>query len=397
MANSSKAFLRSRESAARVSNEELFFDLVYVFFVTQLSHYLLEHLTLTGALQTLVMWFAVWLGWQYTAWTTNWFDPGSLATRGALFSIMLVALVMASALPEAFGERGLVFALCFAVIQVGRTTCMLLAAGRGSPLAPNFRRILAWNCVAAVFWIGGAFAPPEQRLAIWFVGALVEYVAPMFGLAFPGLGRSSTAEWTIDGGHLAERCQLFVIVALGESILASGVAFGHQHAWHAPQLASFAVGFVGSVAMWWMYFDTSSKDAAHVIEHSSDPGRIGARFHYTHVVLLAGIIVSAVADELVIADGAHHAQWAQVGALLGGPAIYLFGNALFKRVVYGFLPQSHIGGLVALALLAFAAPHLTVFALGTATTVVMVVVAVLESIWRRRGARRAAQREGAAR
>lgn len=381
------ALLRSRETAARVSNEELFFDLVYVFFVTQLSHYLLEHLTLLGALQTLVMWFAVWLGWQYTAWTTNWFDPGALATRGVLFSIMLVALVMASALPDAFGERGLVFAVCFAVIQVGRTACMLLAAGRGSPLVPNFRRILAWNCTAAVFWIAGGLAEGELRLLLWLIGVLAEYVSPMFGLAFPGLGRSSTAEWTVDGGHLAERCQLFVIVALGESVLATGVAFGHHHAWHLGDVLSFVVGFVGSLAMWWMYFDTSSKHAAHVIEHASDPGGIGAKFHYTHVILVAGIIVSAVADELVIADGSHHATWAQAGALLGGPAIYLFGNALFKRVVYGFLPQSHIGGLVALALLVGAVPHLSIFALGAATTLVMVVVAVLESVWRRQGAR----------
>jgi low temperature requirement protein LtrA len=392
MATQPQSFLRSRDSAASVSSEELFFDLVYVFAVTQLSHYLLDHLTLLGTLQTLVMWFAVWLGWQYTAWTTNWFDPRGLATRGVLFSIMLVALVMASALPDAFGERGLIFALCFATIQVGRACCMLLAAGRNSALAPNFRRILAWNCVAAVFWIGGAFAHAELRLALWFVGAGVEYVSPMFGFAFPGLGRSSTAEWTIDGSHLAERCQLFVIVALGESILASGVAFGHHHAWHVGELLSFLVGFVGSIAMWWMYFDTSSKDAAHVIEHASDPGRIGARFHYTHVILVAGIIVSAVADELVIADGEHHAQWAQIGALLGGPAIYLFGNALFKRVVYGFLPQSHVGGLVVLALLAFVAPHMTLLALGAATTAVMVVVAIVESIWRRHAARSFAAR-----
>ncbi|MDM0116178.1 low temperature requirement protein A [Variovorax sp. J22R133] len=377
-------FLRSRDNAARVSNEELFFDLVYVFSVTQLSHYFLDHLTLLGAVQTLVMWFAVWLGWQYTAWTTNWFDPGALATRGALFAIMLLALVMASALPEAFGERGLVFAGCFAAIQVGRTVCMLLAAGKGSPLVPNFRRILAWNCVAAVFWIAGGFAHGELRLALWFIGVMAEYVSPMFGLAFPGLGRSSTSEWTIDGGHLAERCQLFVIVALGESILASGVAFGHHHAWHLEELLAFFVAFLGSLAMWWMYFDTSSKDATHVIEHSKDPGAIGAQFHYTHVILVAGIIVSAVADELVIADGSHHAQWNQIGALLGGPAIYLFGNALFKRVVYGFAPQSHMGGLVLLALLVFAAPHLTVFAVGSLTTLVMVGVAVFEAVVRRK-------------
>lgn len=376
--------LRSRDAAARVSNEELFFDLVYVFAVTQLSHYLLAHLTPLGALQTLILWFAVWLGWQYTAWTTNWFDPGALPVRAVLFAIMGLALVMASALPEAFGPRALVFAACFATIQVGRTVVMLLAAGRRSPLAPNFRRILAWNCVAALFWIAGALSGEPLRIALWIVAVLCEYVSPMFGLPFPFLGRSSTREWTIDGGHLAERCQLFVIVALGESILAAGVAFGHHHDWHAAQVLPFVVSFVGSLAMWWMYFDTSSKDAAHVIEHSDDPGRIGAKFHYTHVILVAGIIVSAVADELVIAEGSHHVEWKYLGPLLGGPAIYLLGNALFKRVVYGFTPQSHIGGLVLLVLLALFASRLSVFTVGAFTTAVMVAVATFEAVVRRR-------------
>jgi len=377
--------LRSRERNATVLSEELFFDLVYVFAVTQVSHYLLAHLTPLGALQSLVLWFAVWLGWQYTAWTTNWFDPGAMVMRGVLFAIMLLALVMASALPEAFEGRGLVFALCFVAIQLGRSLCMLWAVGKDSALRPNFRRLLAWNGVAALFWIAGALADGPLRLALWMAAVLAEYVSPMFGFAFPGLGRSSTAEWTIDGGHLAERCQLFVIVALGESILASGVAFGHQHAWHVPELFTLLVGFAGSLAMWWMYFDTSSKDAAHVIEHAADPGRIGARFHYTHVILVAGIIVCAVADELVIAEGEHHAGWAQVGALLGGPALYLLGNALFKRVVYGFLPQSHLGGLAVLVLLAWVATRLDIATLGALTTLVMIGVAALESVLRRRG------------
>jgi low temperature requirement protein LtrA len=357
--------LRSRNEAARVSNEELFFDLVYAFSVTQLSHYLLDHLSLLGALQTLVMWFAVWLGWQYTAWATNWFNPGSLRIRGMLFGVMLLAMVMASALPGAFAERGLVFASCFAAIQVGRTFCMLIAVGSKSPLAPNFRRLLAWNCVAAVFWIAGGLSEGPWRIGFWFIG-------------------SSTAEWTIDGGHVAERCQLFVIVALGESILASGIAFGHHAEWHPVDVYALLVGFAGSLAMWWMYFDTSAKEATHTIEHANDAGRMGANFHYTHVILVAGIIVCAVADELVIGEGSHHAELKYLGPLLGGPAIYLFGNALFKRVVRGFLPQSHLFGLAGLAVLGVFASHLTVLVVGTLTTVVMIAVAALEAVVRRR-------------
>lgn len=376
--------LRTRGQAAKVLNEELFFDLVYAYSVTQLSHYLLDHLTPLGALQTLVMWLAVWLGWQYSAWATNWFNPGTLRIRAMLFGIMLLALVMASALPGAFAERGLIFSLCFAGIQVGRTFCMLVAVGRNHALTPNFRRILAWNSVAAAFWIAGGFAAEEKRLLLWSCGVLCEYVAPMIGLRFPGLGRSLTSDWTIDGGHLAERCQLFVIVALGESILATGIAFGHHAEWHPIDLFALSVSFAGALAMWWMYFDTSAKEATHAIEHSNDPGAMGAKFHYTHVILVAGIIVSAVADELVIGEGSHHAQWKYLGPLLGGPALYLFGNALFKRVVRGFFPQSHLGGLATLALIAIFSSQMSVLVIGTLTTIVMIAVATMEAVVRRR-------------
>jgi low temperature requirement protein LtrA len=280
-----------------------------------------------------------------------------------------------------------VFALCFVGIQAGRTLCMLIAIGRHDPLTPNFRRLLAWNCVAGVFWIAGGLSEGPARLAWWLGGVLCEYIAPMVGLRFPGLGRSSTREWTIDGGHLAERCQLFVIVALGESVLATGIAFGHHAEWHAGDLFALLVGFAGSLAMWWMYFDTSAREATHVIEHAGDPGAIGAKFHYTHVILVAGIIVCAVADELTIGEGAHHAELKYMGALIGGPALYLFGNALFKRVVRGFMPQSHLYGLALLAALAVAAafmPHLTVLTVGMLTTLVMIGVAALEAVVRRR-------------
>ncbi len=136
--------------------------------------------------------------------------------------------------------------------------------------------------------------------------------------------------------------------------------------------------------MLWRYLDTRAKRATHVIEHSSEPGGVGAKFHYTHVILVAGIIVSAVADELVIGEGSHHAEWKYLGALLGGPALYQFGNALFKRVVRGFLPQSHLYGLALLAVLAIFAPHLSMLVVGTLTTVVMIAVAALEAVVRRR-------------
>lgn len=364
---------------AKVTYEELFFDLVYVFAVTQISHVLLHHLSLIGALQTLTLWLAVWLGWQYTCWVTNWFDPEHPRLRSALFLSMILALVMAAAIPEAFGERGLIFAACYVAMQVGRTLFILLSLSRDDPLFANYRRMAVWLMISACFWIVGGFAEPNMRLALWAVAALCEYVSPMFGFAFPGLGRSQTRDWTIEGGHLAERCQLFVIVALGETLLATGATLAESEAWALPSLSALGATFLGTLALWWLYFGTSSKDATAVITSSDDPGRIGASLHYVHAILVSGIIVCAVGNDLAMEHPASRATLAQALVLSAGPIIYLAGSALYRRVVYGRLPKSHIIGIALSVLIAPVAVEAGLLAAGWTGTVLLTAIAFLEN------------------
>ncbi|MBN5320317.1 low temperature requirement protein A [Serratia marcescens] len=389
----SQNLLRVRDGqGASVSFSELLFDLIYVFAVTQLSHYLLHHLTLTGALETLLLWFAVWLAWQYTAWVTNWFNPDTRQIRLLLFAIMLLGLFAAAALPQAFGERGLIFALFYVAIQVGRSVTVLRLLAPGHPLKRNFHRILGWLCISAVFWIAGGLAEGNARLALWAVAVLCEYVSPMFGFRLPVLGRSdSSSEWTIEGHHLAERCQLFVIVALGETILITGATLSEMESWSLPVLIASLVAFLGSLAMWWVYFDTSSKAGSHAISQAGNPGQLGAYFHYVHVALVGAIIVCAVANELVIAHPAGRIQHATAAVLLLGPALYLFANALYKRLVYHRFPLSHLVGLLALAVLAPVAYLTDLLMVNGLTTLIMVVVAVWESISRGRAPQRHAE------
>src|SRR6201991_2180259 len=267
--NSRHPLLRQRgEGEAKVTNVELCFDLVYAFAVTQLSHFLLHDLTPYHALQTLVLWFAVWLGWQYTCWVTNWFNPEMRPIRLLIFAAMPVVLIMAAAVPEAFEHRGLAFAGAYVTLQVGRTAFVLSRLGLRHALSANFLRMLIWLVIAAVFWIAGALAEPAARLGFWIAAVLCEYLSPMTGFALPILGRSRTSDWTIAGGHLAERCQLFVIVALGESILVSGATMGTAGMSDIPAFIAFLVAFIGSLATWWLYFDTTSSAGTHVIEHS---------------------------------------------------------------------------------------------------------------------------------
>ena len=371
--------LRKRDGHhARVTFEELFFDLVYVFAVTQLSHELLHDLTLTGVVETLILWFAVWLGWQYTCWVTNWFNPETTRIRSLLFCVMLLGLIMASSIPGAFGEQGWIFALAYVAIQVGRTAYIVFVLGQNHPLAANYRRMLGWLVISAIFWIAGCFVEHEARMALWLIAVLCEYLSPMLGFALPGLGRSHTSDWTIEGGHLAERCQLFVIVALGETLLATGVSLSSTEEWSMPLLSALVATFVGTLAMWWLYFGTSSKDATETITHSTDSGRIGAYFHYVHAILVAGIIATAVGNDLVMKHPGDRLKTAYVLILVAGPALYLTGSVIYKKVVYGVIPLSHVFGVLAL-LLAIPVGYIAdLLEMGILTTVIMLMVSVWE-------------------
>lgn len=372
--------LRRRDGHhARVTYEELFFDLVYVFAVTQLSHELLHDLTPVGVLQTLILWFAVWLGWQYTCWATNWFDPETPAIRGLLFGTMALALVMSSALGGAFEDLGLVFAGAYVAMQVGRTAFLVFSLGRDHPLSANYRRMLGWLLISACFWIAGGLSEHWVRLGFWAVAVLCEYVSPMIGFALPRLGRSATRDWTIEGGHMAERCQLFVIVALGETLLATGAMLSEAHVWDGAVLSAMLATFVGTLAMWWLYFGTSSRDATHAITNSRDPGRMGAYFHYVHAVLIAGIIATAVGNDLVMAHPHDGVKLAYALILSCGPIIYLAGSAIYKTVVYGRVPASHLVGAFTLAALVPVLPHLDLLLAGWLTSAVMLGVCLWEA------------------
>jgi low temperature requirement protein LtrA len=379
---------RSGGEQSRVTFVELFFDLVFVFAVTQLSHLLLEHLTFPGAFETLLLFLAVWWVWVYTSWITNWLDPQKTPVRVMLFVLMFAGLVLSTSIPEAFGASGLTFALAYVFMQVGRTLFMLWAIGSERPnYTRNFQRVIVWLGLSGVIWIAGGVVDGETRVAFWMLAVAIEYLSPACRFFVPGLGRSDLSDWDIDGAHLAERCALFIIIALGESILVTGVTFADLESSH-DAAAAFAVAFVGSVAMWWVYFDTGVERGVERITHSSSPGRL-ARGVYTYIHLLigAGIIVTAVGDEFVLVHPTGHIELAAAAVIVGGPALYLLGNLLFKRAIAGRLPLSHLVGFGLLAMIAPTVPYLSPLALAAAVTLSLLVVATWETISLRHAAR----------
>jgi low temperature requirement protein LtrA len=377
--------LRTRDSGEqRVAPLELFFDLVYVFAVTQLSHLVLDHLSVRGVLETLILLLAVWWAWVYTAWFTNWFDPDRLPVRLVLVAVMLASLLMSVAIPEAFGERGLMFALAYVAIQVGRTAFTFIALrkslGGSHPLSRSFQRILTWLVGAGVLWIIGGLLGGGARYAVWLLALAVDYSGPGAGYYIPGLGRSRTGEWTIEGGHFAERCQLFVIIALGESILVTGTTFAQIEASTAT-VSAFVVAFLGSVALWWIYFARSAEAAREVFTSSEDPGRLGrSAYTYFHLPMVAGIIAVAAADELTVAHPGEPGTLASITLTLGGTTLFLAGQAFFKWAVFGVLPWSRavaVAALMALIPVGFAVPTL---ALSGAAGLIVVGLAVWDTL-----------------
>jgi low temperature requirement protein LtrA len=371
--------MRAREGHVRVTYVELFFDLVFVFAVTQLSHSLVKHLDLAGALQTLLLLLAVWWVWIYTCWFTNWVDPDKPAPRVMLFVLMLAGLLLSASIPNAFGHEALLFACAYVFSQVSRSLFALVAM-RGHPaLHRSFQRIVCWQALAGAFWIWGGWAGGGTQVATWIIALAIDCLGPILYYRVPGLGASTTADWKVDGAHMAERCALFVIIALGESILVTGATAASLPATPGA-VCAFVAAFLGSVAMWWIYFNIGAERGSRQFAKSEDSGRIGrAVYTYFHIPIVAGIVVCAVADEITIAHPGGHMHLADALVLLGGPALYLAGNIFFKRASAKYYPLSHLAGLGLLALLAPVAMLMTPLMLGAATTAVLIIVAVWET------------------
>ena len=393
--NERGALFRSSASQqhSRVTYAELFFDLVFVFAVTQISHTLLGRLTPLGLAQTTLLFLAVWWVWVYTSWITNWLNPELTPVRILLFSLMLGGLVLSTSIPLAFESRGLWFAVAYAAMQVGKTVFLWVSTPRSrTPARLNAVRITAWLSASAIFWIAGGFAEGQARVLLWALALAIEYLSPAVRFWIPKYGASEVADWVIEGGHMAERCAGFIIIALGESIVVTGATFA-ELPWSFETAAAFASAFVGSLAMWWIYFHKGAEAGSEQISRSSEPGRL-ARLAYTylHMPIVAGIIISAVADELVLKHPSGHSSLATVLSAIGGPLLFLVGTILFKHTIRGFLQLSHGAGIIALGMLGWLAGGLSPLVLSIATTAIMIIVAVWESISLGSGAAQARSR-----
>ncbi len=371
---------RRDEGEQRASSIELFFDLVYVFAVTQLSHRLLNHLSAFGAIETAVLLAMVWLVWVYTTWVTNYLDPSRLPVRLMLLAVMLGSLVMSAAIPEAFSSRGLWFGAGYAVLQIGRTGFGIVAL-RDDHLLRTFQRVLVWCVVSGSLAVAGGLVRGNVRFGLWLAAVAVDLLGSSVGFRTPGLGRSTTSDWTIEGNHFADRCQAFILIALGESIVIIGQTLSQSSHVGGDQVAAFLTAFLGVLALWWIYFDRSADDAARLVAASDDPGRLGrSAYHAIHPLMVGGIIVTAAADALFVQHAGGGATLSTRWLVCGGTALFLAGHAAFKAVIWRVVPWTRLAAIVALAVLGFASADLSSELLGLLALAIVLAVIVVDRL-----------------
>ena len=215
-------------------------------------------------------------------------------------------------------------------------------------------RIACYFAASSLFWFTGAGVENAgSRMMLWLAALVIEYSGPIMGFRAPFLGRAKPSDWTISGSHMAERCALFIIIALGEGIIVTGASFADL-APTAAHIAAFLIAFAGSVLMWWIYFDVGAERGAKHIEHHDEPGRVARNaYTYLHMPIVGGVVVTAVADALILEAPSGPAALGLVLTQCGGLLLFLSGMAVFKRFASPLrnLPLSHLVGAALLLVL----------------------------------------------
>ncbi|MFG1649754.1 low temperature requirement protein A [Micromonospora sp. NPDC049275] len=349
--------VRDPDSPRRVTLLELFFDLVYVVALALISRGMVDKLDWHRAGQALILLAAVWWTWAITTLVTDLYDPERTEIKLLISAVMFGALLMTTAIPEAFGARGIVFAATYVAIHLGRGLFLMPAVRREPQTQRRAVRIFVWFTVSAIPWIIGAFVSGDARLACWAIALAIDYGGFRLAYPVPGLGVVPEPQRNVQAEHLSERYQQFFIIALGDAILTIGTMFNLAHS-EAQNIAAFAVAFATTLVLWRIYVHKSGQLLPTAIKMSGAPGKFLFTAPYTHLLMIAGVVVTASGFDLVLHEHNGRTPPAWVAVILGGPALFLVGRSSFEYEVFSRVSPSRAGGLLALLTLAPAAMYL---------------------------------------
>ncbi len=362
---------KSAKEEQRTSYLELFFDLVVVLAITQVSTLIVDDPTAAGFGRAALMLAMIWWAWSGYAWMTNAIDIDSLLIRLVFLAGMGAMFFMALAVPKAYGGQGLWFVVPYLLVRMIQLVIHPLGVRDDREHLAALMKLIPWFAVAPVVALVGGFVHGDARVALWSASLAIDVVGAL------SLGGEN--DFRVSPGHFAERYELFVIIALGESIVVTG-ATASARGISAITVAGLAACFVSSAALWWLYFDKVAVHAqARLSSAGDDAGRLARdAYTYLHLPIVAGVVLAAVGDELVIAHPGHEASLWQSVAVAGGAALYLIGHLLFRYCMVRSTSDVRIVAVALLLLLVPLGTAVPLLAIGIATAAVLVGLVAVE-------------------
>ena len=347
---------------------ELFFDLVFVFAITQVTKLLTHEPNWHGVIRGSLVLAAIWWAWTGYAWLTSTLDVDEGPVRLMMMAAMAAMLGVALAVPEAFRGDARLFGVCFLLVRVLHLV-LYANAGRDDPdLFRALLRLVPTELLGASLILVAAFVSGEARIAAWLIALAIDYIGP----AVIGL-----RGWRIAPAHFAERHGLIVLIALGESIVAIGVGAGFTLT--AGPIAGAALGLIVISALWWLYFDVAAIFARRPLVQASgvEQARLARdAYSYFHLPLVVGIVFFAFGLKTTLHHVGDTLDTVPAVLLCGGAALYLLGHVVFLHRATGrIFRRRTLGVVVLLALVPAALAVPALVALGLVSAVCSLVVA----------------------
>jgi low temperature requirement protein LtrA len=352
----------------------LLWDLVFVFAVTQVTSLLSNHLTWSGFGRSMLVLALIWWAWSAFVWAANAQASTDLSFRVCLLLATVFIFIAGLALPQAFGAQGTLFAVTYSIVRVLHLILYADASRKGNASWTAIGGFAITVAIGLALLIGGSFVEGTARDVLWLAAVAIDYAGPAWLTRerLRGLQQVAVA-------HFAERYSLFVIICLGESIIAIGVGARGEPI-TTPLVVAVALGLLITIAMWWTYFEGFAGVAEERLREHEDPVLAAADgYSYIHLVIVAGIIIFAVGVHFISLAPEHTLVDAARLTLCGGVALYLAGHLAFRLRMVGTFEVEKALAAVALLILYAVGGGIVAWALAAITTAVLVLLCIVES------------------
>jgi low temperature requirement protein LtrA len=362
----------------QVTPLELFFDLVFVFAITQVTSLLVHNPTWLGVVHAMLVLAALWWAWSTYAWLTSAIDVDEGGVRLGMLSAMGAMFGVALAVPRSFGDDAMLFGVSYLIVRIIHLVLSAIPARDDPARRGALYRFAPTALLGASLLVVAGFLEGNVRIALWVIALAIDYLGPVV----IGVGQG----WQLAPEHFAERHGLFIIIVLGESFIAIGLGLGSGFELVAAVIVAAALGIVAISALWWLYFDVAAIFARRRL--------MGARgldlhwlalhaYSYLHLPMVAGIVLFAFGLETTIAHVGEPLDTVAAVGLCGGAALYFVGHIAFLfRTTGRIFRRRTIGAVLSLALIPAAVVTTALTALALVSSLCALVVAYEAIRWR---------------